>query len=86
MYANLPENVAGPPGAFAAPPGPGCYLWARASFSPSFDYDVAIVGAGPAGAACALALRHSGLRVALLDKAQFPARQSVRRCYSRPGL
>ncbi|HEX8330383.1 MAG TPA: geranylgeranyl reductase family protein [Hymenobacter sp.] len=40
--------------------------------SPSLDYDVAIVGAGPAGAACALGLRHSGLRVALLDKAQFP--------------
>jgi len=38
----------------------------------SFDYDVAIVGAGPAGAACALALRGSGLRVALLDKATFP--------------
>ncbi len=37
-----------------------------------FDYDVAIVGAGPAGTACALALRRSGLRVALLDKAQFP--------------
>ncbi|HEX8506111.1 MAG TPA: geranylgeranyl reductase family protein [Hymenobacter sp.] len=42
------------------------------STSPLFDYDVAIVGAGPAGAACALGLRHSGLRVALLDKAQFP--------------
>ncbi len=40
--------------------------------SPIVDYDVAIVGAGPAGTACALALRHSGLRVALLDKAQFP--------------
>ena len=38
----------------------------------SFDYDVAIVGAGPADTACALALRGSGLRVALLDKAQFP--------------
>ncbi|MBF9238286.1 geranylgeranyl reductase family protein [Hymenobacter sp. BT683] len=37
-----------------------------------FDYDVAIIGAGPAGAACALGLRQSGLRVALLDKAQFP--------------
>jgi geranylgeranyl reductase family protein len=36
------------------------------------DYDVAIIGAGPGGTACALALRHSGLRVALLDKAQFP--------------
>ena len=36
------------------------------------DYDVAIVGAGPAGTACALALRGSGLQVALLDKATFP--------------
>jgi geranylgeranyl reductase family protein len=36
------------------------------------EYDVVIVGAGPAGSACALALRHSGLRVALVDKAQFP--------------
>ncbi|WP_460614095.1 geranylgeranyl reductase family protein [Hymenobacter seoulensis] len=36
------------------------------------DYDVLIVGAGPAGAACALGLAASGLRVALLDKAQFP--------------
>jgi geranylgeranyl reductase family protein len=35
-------------------------------------YDVLLVGAGPAGTACALALRHSGLRVGLLDKAQFP--------------
>ncbi|SHI60029.1 geranylgeranyl reductase family [Hymenobacter daecheongensis DSM 21074] len=35
-------------------------------------YDVILIGAGPAGAACALALRHSGLRVALLDKARFP--------------
>ncbi|WP_167855268.1 NAD(P)/FAD-dependent oxidoreductase [Hymenobacter wooponensis] len=35
-------------------------------------YDVLIVGAGPAGTACALALRGSGLRVALVDKAQFP--------------
>jgi geranylgeranyl reductase family protein len=36
------------------------------------DFDIAIIGAGPAGTACALALRHSGLRVALLDKAEFP--------------
>ncbi|UOQ78188.1 FAD-dependent oxidoreductase [Hymenobacter sp. 5516J-16] len=35
-------------------------------------YDVLIVGAGPAGAACALALAGSGLRVALVDKARFP--------------
>lgn len=35
-------------------------------------YDVVILGAGPAGTACALALRESGLRVALLDKEPFP--------------
>ncbi len=36
------------------------------------QYDVIITGAGPAGCACALALKDSGLRVALLDKASFP--------------
>jgi geranylgeranyl reductase family protein len=35
-------------------------------------YDIAIIGAGPAGATCALALRDAGLRVALIDQAQFP--------------
>lgn len=35
-------------------------------------YDVAIVGAGPAGSTCALALKDSGLSVILFDKAQFP--------------
>ena len=48
------------------------YLCAVLPPSPAVDYDIAIVGAGPAGTACALALRRSGLRVALLDKAQFP--------------
>ena len=48
------------------------YLWPVLPTASAFDYDVAIVGAGPAGTACALALRHRGLRVALLDKAQFP--------------
>ena len=38
----------------------------------NYDYDVLIVGAGPAGAACALGLAESGLRVGLLDKARFP--------------
>lgn len=35
-------------------------------------YDVVIVGAGPAGASCALRLSGSGLKVAVLDKAKFP--------------
>jgi len=35
-------------------------------------YDVAIIGAGPAGSTCALALRHSGLKVVVVDKAAFP--------------
>lgn len=35
-------------------------------------YDIAIVGAGPAGCACALALKDAGLKVALIDKAAFP--------------
>ena len=35
-------------------------------------YDVIIVGAGPAGCACALSLRNAGLKVALFDKKSFP--------------
>lgn len=35
-------------------------------------YDVAIVGAGPAGATCAWYLARKDLRVLLLDKAKFP--------------
>jgi menaquinone-9 beta-reductase len=34
--------------------------------------DVLIVGGGPAGSSCAWALRSSGLRVVILDKAAFP--------------
>ncbi len=36
------------------------------------ELDVAIVGAGPAGACTAIGLRHSGLRVGVFDKAKFP--------------
>jgi menaquinone-9 beta-reductase len=35
-------------------------------------YDVAVVGAGPAGAAAAIAARRAGARVILLDRADFP--------------
>jgi geranylgeranyl reductase family protein len=36
------------------------------------EYDVMIVGGGPAGSSCAWALRNSGLKVAILDKHLFP--------------
>lgn len=35
-------------------------------------YDVAIIGAGPAGCCCALALKDAGLNVVLIDKSNFP--------------
>lgn len=35
-------------------------------------FDIAIIGAGPAGCAAALTLRNSGLKVALIDKDIFP--------------
>ncbi|MBW7846042.1 MAG: geranylgeranyl reductase family protein [Bacteroidia bacterium] len=35
-------------------------------------FDVIIIGAGPAGSTCAIALQKSGLRVALIDKETFP--------------
>ena len=35
-------------------------------------FDIAIIGGGPAGCACALALQGSGLRVAILEKEAFP--------------
>jgi menaquinone-9 beta-reductase len=36
------------------------------------SFDVAIIGGGPAGSACAISLANKGLRVALIDKASFP--------------
>lgn len=35
-------------------------------------FDVIILGAGPAGTTCAMALENKGLKVALIDKATFP--------------
>lgn len=35
-------------------------------------FDIAIIGAGPSGCACALALHGSGLRVVLIEKDTFP--------------
>lgn len=36
------------------------------------EFDVIIVGGGPAGSTCALALANSGLKVAVIEKASFP--------------
>jgi len=41
-------------------------------YSVTTDFDVIVVGAGPAGSSTAIALAQHGLRVALLDKAAFP--------------
>ena len=35
-------------------------------------YDIIIIGAGPAGCAAAMVLKNSGLRVAIIDKHNFP--------------
>ncbi|MEE9169644.1 MAG: NAD(P)/FAD-dependent oxidoreductase [bacterium] len=37
-----------------------------------YDFDVIIVGGGPAGATCALYARQAGLKVLLVDKSTFP--------------
>lgn len=39
---------------------------------PDFHYDIAVIGAGPAGLTTALALKDSGLSVAVIDKSTFP--------------
>jgi geranylgeranyl reductase family protein len=36
------------------------------------EFDIIIVGGGPAGTACALALAGKGLRVVIIDKSKFP--------------
>jgi flavin-dependent dehydrogenase len=35
-------------------------------------YDVAVIGAGPAGSTCAYRLARAGARVLVLDRARFP--------------
>ena len=45
------------------------------------QFDVAIVGAGPAGSSTAITLAQRGYQVALLDRARVSARQIVRRFF-----
>lgn len=40
-------------------------------------FDVVIVGAGPAGSSAAISLARRGYAVALIDKEQFPRRNSA---------
>lgn len=49
-------------------------------------YDVIIVGAGPAGTSCALALKESGLSVALIDKETFPRNKTCGDAIPGPAL
>jgi len=49
------------------------------------SYDVLIVGGGPSGSSCAWKLRHSGLKVAILDKQIFP-RDKVCGGWITPGV
>ena len=47
------------------------------------DFDVIVVGAGPAGAAAALELARAGRSVCLLERGPFPGLQEhVRRAWS----
>lgn len=50
------------------------------------DYDVAIVGAGPAGAATAIDLARAGRRVLLIDKHRFPRPKVCGGCLSGDAL
>ena len=51
-----------------------CFTFTAKSEGNLFEenYDLSIIGGGPAGTACALSLKESGLRIALFDKQKFP--------------
>lgn len=50
----------------------GSPRWTTAFMEIALDYDVAVVGGGPAGSSAATALRRKGRRVLLLEKDRFP--------------
>lgn len=43
----------------------------------SKDYDVIVVGAGPAGSACSIALARKGVNVLMVEKARIPGERNV---------
>ena len=45
----------------------------------SFDQDVIVAGAGPAGSMAAIHLAQQGCRVLVLEKKAFPRHQTLRR-------
>ena len=49
-------------------------------------YDIAIIGAGPAGCAAALGLGKSGLKVALIDKDRFPREKACGDAIPGPAI
>lgn len=49
-------------------------------------FDIAILGAGPAGSSAALELKNSGLKVALIDKAKFPRHKTCGDAIPGPTL
>jgi flavin-dependent dehydrogenase len=49
-------------------------------------YDAVVIGAGPAGATCALVLAREGWRVAIVEKAEFPRRKVCGEFISAPAL
>ncbi len=44
-------------------------------------FDVIVVGAGPAGTACALTCAKNGLNVLLVERGEYPGAKNVRGCF-----